>query len=167
MNYHMKFIIPLLDDEITADDLTPKAGFVDAYSDDLNRPYLDNHIFLLYIANLDEKESYRRTMKFRNLKSLYNIQDVRIKGILCKVYTFCITNPAIKHITKNTFMLSDSDKLRILKFWKAQDKDINEFFVKDINTLFHSFNRVSVPEWDYEKLYVRIQNKKGPDAICV
>lgn len=166
MNYHLKFILPLLDDELTIDDLSPKAGFVDAYTDDINRPYLDNHIFLLYIANLDSKESYNRTMKFKQLKSIYNILDVRIKGVLCKLYTFCITNPAIKYIFKNSFMLSDSDKTKILKFWKSEDDDINEFFVKNIDTIVHSFNSTSVPEWDYENLYVRIQNRKGLDALC-
>lgn len=162
MSYHLKFIVPLLDDEITIDDLTPEAGFVDAYTDDINRPYLDNHIFLLYIANLNSKPSYNRTMKFKNLKSLYNVVDVRIKGTLCKVYAFCITDPAIKYITKNLFALSDSDKLKILKFWKTTDDDVNEFFVKNIDIVNHSFNRTSVPEWDYEKLYVRIQKKGEP-----
>lgn len=166
MSYHLKFIIPLLDEEITMNDLSPSAGFVDAYTDDINRPYLDRHIFLLYINTLDTKDAYNRTKKFSTLKSLYNIIDVRIKGVLCKLYAFCITNPAINSITKNAFMLSDSDKLKILRFWKTTDDDINEFFVKNIDTKIHSFNKVSVPEWDYQKLYVRIQNKKGPGTIC-
>lgn len=166
MSYHLKFVVPLLDDEITAGDLTPEAGFVDAYSDDINRPYLDHHIFLLYVANLDSKPSYDRTIKFKNLKSLYNVLDVRIKGVLCKLYTFCITDPAITYITKNLFSLSDANKLKILKFWKASDDDVNEFFVKNIDTTIHSFNRTSVPEWDYEKLYLRIQKKKGPGTEC-
>lgn len=166
MSYHLKFIIPLLDEGITIDDLSPNAGFVDAFTDDINRPYLDRHIFLLYVDTLDTKEAYDRTIKFKSFKSLYNTVTVRIKGILCRVYAFCVTNPAINHITKNTFMLSDSDKLRILRFWKTTDADINEFFVKSIDTVLHSFNRSSVPEWDYEKLYVRIQNKKGPGTIC-
>lgn len=164
MSYHLKFIIPLLDEEITIDDLSPNAGFVDAFTDDINRPYLDRHIFLLYINTLDTKEAYDRTIKFKSLKSLYNAIDVRIKGVLCKVYAFCITNPAINYIVKNVFMLNDSDKLRILQFWKTTDSDINEFFIKSIDTVLHNFNRCSVPEWDYEKMYVRIQNKKGPGA---
>lgn len=162
MSYHLKFILPLLDNEITVEDLSPKAGFVDAFTDDINRPYLDNHIFLLYVANLNVKESYNRTIKFKSLKSLYNVIDVRIKGVLCKLYTFCITNPAINYITKNLFMLSNADKLRILTFWKSKDTDVNEFFVNNIDTIIHSFNKSSVPEWDYENLYNRIQNKKGP-----
>jgi len=166
MSYHLKFILPLLDDEITAEDISPKAGFVDAFTDDINRPYLDNHIFLLYVANLDVKESYDRTIKFKSLKSLYNVIDVRIKGVLCKLYTFCITNPAINYITKNLFMLSTKDKLRVLTFWKSKDADINEFFVNNIDTIIHSFNKSSVPEWDYEVLYNRVQNKKGPSTIC-
>lgn len=166
MSYHLKFILPLLDDEITVDDISPKAGFVDAFTDDINRPYLDNHIFLLYIADLSTKESYNRTIKFKSLKSIYNILDVRIKGVLCKLYTFCITNPAINYITKNVFMLSDSDKLKILTFWKTTDNDINTFFVKNIDTAIHSFNKFSVPEWDYENLYDRVQNKKGPGTYC-
>lgn len=166
MSYHLKFILPLLDDEITAEDISPKAGFVDAFTDDINRPYLDNHIFLLYVANLNVKESYDRTIKFKSLKSLYNVIDVRIKGVLCKLYTFCITNPAVNYITKNLFILSDKDKLRILSFWRTKDDDINEFFVKNIESIIHSFNKSSVPEWDYEVLYNRVQNKKGPSTIC-
>lgn len=165
MSYHLKFIIPLLDDEIELKDLSTNAGFIDAYTNDTNKPYLDNHIFLLYLANLNVKESYDRTIKFKHLKSLYGIYDMRIKGVLCKLYVFTISNRAINRITENVFMLSNNDRLKILTFWKTTDADINEFFVKNIDTPIYNFKKTSVPEMDYENLYVRIQNK-GDHALC-
>ena len=49
-NYNLttKLIIPLLDDNIVLEDVSEESGFVNAYTDDINKPFYDNHIFLLY-----------------------------------------------------------------------------------------------------------------------
>ena len=42
-----KTIIPLIDDDLTLEDFSESTGFEAVYYEDINRPYLDNHIFII------------------------------------------------------------------------------------------------------------------------
>ena len=67
MSLQMKLIIPLLDKSLTKEDISPEAGFVDAYNYDINRPALENCVFLMYDAYTRTPESNRRYGKFEKL----------------------------------------------------------------------------------------------------
>ena len=66
-----KLIIPLLDDNITREDVSPNSGFVGIYTEDINKPYLDNHIFLLYDSEVNTIEAMNRHKKFKLLDDIY------------------------------------------------------------------------------------------------
>ena len=159
MSQHFKFIIPLLSDEITLDDLSYDAGFIDAFSYDINRPYLANHIFLLYLAKTDTSESYNRMIKFKTLDNLYNETEIIIKGVLCKLYTFCITKKAISHILENVLLLNNTDVERIMLFWKCTDKDVNQYMIDRLHYRLHNYELRTVPEQDYVKTCTRVHKK--------
>ena len=74
-NYNLttKLIVPLLDDNIVLEDVSEESGFVNAYTDDINKPFYDNHIFLLY-KSVDTIESLRRFQKFNKLTTIHNIR---------------------------------------------------------------------------------------------
>ena len=58
MSTQMKLIVPLLDDNITADTISEEAGFIDAYTWNKNEPYIDNCIFLMFSVIRRQNNTY-------------------------------------------------------------------------------------------------------------
>ena len=83
-----KLIIPLLDDQFTSDLFTDNAGFIDAKYIDINKPYLDNHVFLIYDADLTDIDNFKRHEKMLKMTNLHSYRYARINGLLFLIYTF-------------------------------------------------------------------------------
>ena len=88
MNAAYKLIIPLLDKNLTLEDISPEAGFIDVFSEDINKPYLDNHIFLLYDLTNTSAKAYSRNKKLESSKKLYDKYIITISGNEFIVYVF-------------------------------------------------------------------------------
>lgn len=113
-----KVILPLIDNGISLDDISEKNGFVAMYTEDINRPYLDDHIFLLY--NWSNKKSTKVFYNFRDLPSFYGYKIIYLKGVPYIVYTFT-SNSLINRLKRGTAILRDVNKLRVLQFWQFKD----------------------------------------------
>lgn len=113
-----KTIIPLIDENISLDDIQDDT-FIDCYLEDKNRPFLDNHIFLMY--EWGDKKSTKVFYKFRNIKSFYGYKIIYIGGKSYIIYTFT-SNKNIKHLRNGNILLGSLLKLRILRFWQFTDK---------------------------------------------
>jgi hypothetical protein len=113
-----KVILPLVDNSISLDDISEKTGFIAMYTEDINRPYLDDHIFLMY--NWSDKKSAKVFYKFRELPSFYGYKIIYLKGVPHIVYTFT-SNSLINRLKKGTAILRDINKLRVLQFWQFKD----------------------------------------------
>lgn len=113
-----KVIVPLVDEKLSLEDLSDKEGFEGIYFEDINRPYLDDHIFLMY--NWDDKKSTKVFYKFRNMKSFYGYKIIYINRVPHIVYTFT-SNSLINRLKRGTAILRDVNKLRILQFWQFKD----------------------------------------------
>ena len=113
-----KTIIPLIDDNLTLDDFSEKTGFEAVYYEDINRPYLDNHIFLMY--DWEDKRCSKIFYKFKNLKSFYGYRVVYIKDKCHIIYIFT-SNSLINRIKRGVANLRDVNKIRILQFWGFKD----------------------------------------------
>ena len=161
MSKSYKFIIPLLHKDITLEDLSLNSGFVGAFYYDINRPYLTNHIFLLYLNTIATQEAYNRYHKFKNLDTLYKTYHVQILGKDMLLYAFCITNQSINLIKRNLLLFSDEDKLRLMSFWRNSDEDINKYFVSNDYSLSFEFDKSVVPEEDYRPSCKLMYDKKG------
>ena len=118
MSNIMKVILPLVDNGISLDDISEDNGFIAAYTEDINRPYLDDHVFLLY--NWSDKKSTKVFYKFRDLPSFYGYKIIYIKGVSYIVYTFT-SNSLINRLKRGTAILRDVNKLRVLQFWQFKD----------------------------------------------
>lgn len=88
------YIVPLMDDNLTWRDLTVESGFINAYTSDKNRPYLEDKVFLVYDSEVNTKESIDRYCKFEQLDSKYNKRYVTINKHHYTVY--CLANPKYK-----------------------------------------------------------------------
>lgn len=137
-NYNLttKLIIPLLDDNITLDDISKESGFVNAYTDDINKPFYDNHIFLLY-KSIDTKESLNRFQKFNQLDTIHNKRYITIDREHYIVYTFVKTNKDINNILNCGQCFNPKNSIEINNFWKLMDNDL--------------FQRCFHPRYEYSK----------------
>ena len=86
----IKLIVPLLDKSFEKEDISEESGFVEGYLQDINRPYLDNHIFLLYDGKLDTVAKLKRDEKIRKMPTLYGRYTIHIKNVPYLLYVFSI-----------------------------------------------------------------------------
>lgn len=149
MSLQMKLIVPLLDDNLVREDFDEKNGFRGVFMHDKNRPYLDNHLFLLYDISNPSKENYNREVRFTKHTNIYNTKVVYIDGKAYKIYAYPRINSDIKKILKDRvrpeFIKSS---IKIMKFWRLGDDAVNTFLLGNgVKRLTPDWK--SVPEYDY------------------
>lgn len=171
MSTMYKTIIPLLGDCLKKEDFTEDAGFVDVFSEDINRPYLDNHIFLMY--KFDTKESsWFRNKRFMDSGIVQNSKMMRINNTCYIVYAIPIINNQVKRIHKGLNVSTYDDKMKIVKFWNFEEGDVNTLMFKPGATF--NYEHKTIPEEDYaeEHAQLRVYKKAGvpsiwgPDLSC-
>lgn len=114
------YVVPLLDDNLTWRDLTVESGFVNAYTEDKNRPYLEDKVFLMYDSEVNTKESLERFLKFNKLETIHNTRYITINKHHYTVY--CFSNWKYSKDIKNLKEVGKIDKANaaneISCFWK-------------------------------------------------
>ena len=148
MSTTSKYIIPLLSKELILDDIDPKNGFIDAYTCDKNKPYLDHHIFLVYKINAGKIDAFYRNKRLSNNDSLYCRYTYTINGEEYIVYVFPIISKAISYALDGHLCLSKNESLRLLEFWKGTDKDINHYFLNPFQAFIPKY-ALMIPERDF------------------
>ncbi len=147
MNKVSKFIVPLIDDNITEADLSEEAGFVDAYTEDKNRPYLEDKVFLMYKPTRTQ-QSLDTYLKLSKLDSLYNIKYITINREHFTIYCFVTLNKDINQLKKGSRFKSVNSRVRILNFWSTKSDDlVRRVFLPDFQ--FNEPIREELPEEDY------------------
>lgn len=65
MSKQCKVLIPLLGENMMLEDISEDVGFYDAYTSNIDKPYLDSHIFLVYsnLCHTDERWYTDRKIK--------------------------------------------------------------------------------------------------------
>lgn len=157
MNFIHKFIIPLLDSRITLDDISEDVGFCGMATYDPNRPYLDNHIFLIYSMEMTNKAIAVRK-KLASL-DIHNKIDCRIQGNPYRVFCFPVIGKSILNLMSNVISLSENELLRVYKFWNFNDSEINKYMVNNMY-IPEFFKELKVPEFDYSpKDFIKFDEK--------
>lgn len=140
-------MLPFIDENLKIEDISTKTGFIDAYTLDINRPSLTNHIFLLYKRTMTP-ESVKTRNKLSKLSCLYSKRNIKIDNILYTLYCFTI-NKTIKLIKNNgLLLLTKNSKKRISNFWLYTDAEVTEFLL-GYSYLGNKFKDNIVPEEDY------------------
>ena len=159
MSLLYKLIIPFLDENITKEDISPEAGFVDAYCRDINRPYLEHFIFLLYDAQINTKEAHLREIKFSKLKTIHSKKIYVKDNHYYYVYAFPIINPAIDNLLLGIRPTTIESNIVLVKFYGIEDVDIINYLFK--GSTWGNLNS-TLPEEDYVPTISDIRNmKKG------
>lgn len=166
MSTQIKLIIPLLDPAITKDDISEEAGFVDGYTYNKNKPYLDNHIFLMYDADNVNKNTIAREIRLSNSPNLYGKDYIRANGNNYVLYTFVITNKDIKNLLKGLRHSKSTSFARICEFWDGKDKVVNKYLCDLLPGIYCSGE--SVPEEDYLITHEEfMEQKKSPKGLVI
>lgn len=145
------FIAPLCDDNITLNDLSIESGFVNAYTSDINRPFLENKVFFVYDSKVNTKESLETHLKFPKLATYYNKKYMTVNKHPYTIY--CLSSPKyrkdINNLQKVGKTLTLDAMLEINRFWDKID------FPEIPKRLFYSWYRfgepitAELPEEDY------------------
>lgn len=160
MSMSFKLILPLLNKEITKKDISLNSGFIDIYSYDINKPFMDHHIFLLYSNEIFTPQAIETAKKLKALNNLYCFRNLTIKGKSYRLYSFTVSK-TISDIEDNKVNLNYSDKLKVASFWELKDTDINDYLIDNTNTLYIEFKNKVVPEEDYKPSFAMCEDEKS------
>lgn len=148
MSLQFKLIIPLLDENITLEDISLTTGFIGAYNEDINHPYMDHHIFLLYSNEIMTMESIECQKKLSKLPTLCSRRNLKING-----HTYCsfafVMNNTIRKLTSNIGTLTHKERCRINSFWKGQDEEVSNYLMEDDSFLTFKSKNHTIPQEDY------------------
>lgn len=146
MSNLMKIAIPLLNENLTLQDIQKQSGFVDAYFEDINKPALDSHLFLMYDADTKGNDFANCLYKLKNLDNRYSNRVAYIKNKPYYVYTFTINN-VIRRLRDGNIILNPAQKQRVLEFWNHKDGWITNNIL--LGTMYEHPNASILPEEDY------------------
>ena len=119
LNRASKYIIPLLDDNLVKEDICVDTGFINAYTEDVNRPWHSNNIFLLYKV----ENTYQAFITFKKLTKLDTLKTwypLRIKGKSYRMFVFqrCNSKYIKQFVEVGTTFRSTEALGKFCKFWK-------------------------------------------------
>lgn len=160
MSTMLKLIIPLLDETFTKEDFSPEAGFIDAFTEDINKPYIDNCIFLMYSAEFPTSKASDTMHKLRSSKYFYNSRLIYIKGVPYELYAISIVNENVRRLLKGLRISKYEDIMKVIRFWDYKEGDVNTYAFNP--TVVAGNLPHSVPEEDYRMTMSEVrQNKKA------
>ena len=142
----MKLAIPLINQNITKKDIEDVNGFVNAYFEDKNKPYLTNHIFFMYDTECKNPNIASCFYKLQRLNNRYGTRIVRIKGKQYTVYSFTI-DKTIRNLRDGNIILSVAQKQRILDFWEHSDAWVTNNVL--LGTMYEHPESSVLPEEDW------------------
>lgn len=158
-------MIPLLSENFTKTIIDEKAGFIDAFTDDINKPGLDNHIFLMYdICKPTNKETFKRIKEFKTegIRGYSYTKDKK----LYYVYAVPIKNQSAYDYKDTTYpFFTTEDKIQIGKFWGKSDETLNKHFRNPLY-LFPRFEKSILPEMATPEPLI-FNNKKCTGGLTV
>lgn len=112
-------------------------GFINAFAADINRPWLENHIFVLFKYDINKIDAI--DTELMNHECFYDKKNIMIDKMLYTEYMFIVNNPTINIILNGEVSsLSFDSKQKIVLFWNLYF-DINYNDVRDLfNNPLHS-----------------------------
>ena len=147
MSTSLKLIIPLTLYPITLSMLSKEAGFVEAFTNDINKPWLEDRIFLMYEFDMSTKE---KAIRFEKMRSMgLKPYKYKIKNQWYHIYAIPYVNKGAiaSKIWEFMRIYEPDDLYKIVTFWKNTDKELTKLlFTSTLNHI--RFEKSNVPEED-------------------
>lgn len=120
MSNATRYLFPLISDKVTRQDLIEKTGFVDVYTTDIDRPYMEDCVFVLY-KRVNTEEYFKCTSKLESLESYFGKKYLLLDNVPHIMYTFKNAKKLkdIKNYIEIGNLVSLDTKLKIYEFWKG------------------------------------------------
>lgn len=152
MNQIEKLLIPLIDENISFDDVNTN-DFIGVYTEDINSPGLD-YIYLVFVYDISNLRPKLATNAIDYVR--------RIGNVLCHIYKFPrITTDIQKILSGNYTQLSNKGISNVYSFWNGIDNI----------TANYPFSRVLANEPYYraipEETYIPLCKRKEPQGFTV
>lgn len=152
MNQIEKLLIPLIDENISFDDVNTN-DFVGVYTEDINSPGLD-YIYLVFVYDISNLRPKLATNAIDYVR--------RIGDVLYHIYKFPRITTDIQKILSGTYtQLSNKGISQVYTFWNGIDNI----------TANYPFNRVLANEVYYraipEETYIPLCKRKEPRGFTV
>lgn len=111
-----KYLVPLFFDKIE------EPGFINAYTCDINRPWMEDKILLVYDYKIEKS---RLESVFKQHEYYFDMYFIRIDEMSYTVYVFNIPHTAIftlRNIQNGLMSTLDvEDKRKIIQFWPNEN----------------------------------------------
>ncbi len=148
MSTSLKLLIPLAIDPIPLEMLSKEAGFIDAYTHDLNKPYLEDKIFLMYEADFNTNEKAIRFEFFCRLKIPY--YTYKINGKLRLIYFFDIKTKSIAHpkMSSVCVIYNNDERYKIMEFWRNTEQDVTEHIFEHQTPIYYEKKVIPIEDYD-------------------
>lgn len=141
MSNSLKFVIPLLANNLTKEDFTKKTGFIGAYTKDPDNPTSFDSFYLAFDDRVRTDESQELARKLSMCRNVKKVYVKHVDSVPYLIYSFWIhTN--IKNLFKDCVTISTRQKLRIANFWGADDDCTKELLN---NFVFSKLSQTVMP----------------------
>lgn len=161
MSLTEKTIIPFIDSNMKPEYFDKDSGFIGCYTNDINRPQLYFHIFLIY----EFTKGIHLYHTFSKFKRFHSSNCIFIDNVCYYEYVFYMGDDKagisidenIKYAIKGFISGSVDSRIRLLDFWKG-DEEIETRIL--CNNCKFSFEEKVVPEEDYRPECLHYYSKK-------
>lgn len=135
MSKQCKVLIPLLGENMMLEDISEDVGFYDAYTSNIDKPYLDSNIFLVYSNLCHTDERWYTDRKIKGLSTYYGSDTIYIKDKPFTVYILKVIPKKYLDIMDGIVNLTTKERDKINKFWRCTDNYINRFICDKYNKI--------------------------------
>ena len=114
------YLFPLISDNLKQEDLAENTGFVDVYTYDIDRPYMEDCVFVLY-KDLNTIEHFNCVTKLEKLDTYYSKKYITLNNVPHTLYAFKNAKRLkdVRNYIDFGNYVSLNSKLRIYDFWKG------------------------------------------------
>ena len=166
MNLKEKCILPLINRNISKNDIASNTGFAGLALEDLNNEAITNCIFLIYKV-VDTKEYKDTVTKLKSLNNLYTVLYHTIDKVNYRVFVFTINDFYKKEIEyiKDGYLNNITLLAKyVITYFYGNDSEYDLFYSLFNNDIL-PYKIEPIPIEDYKYSFIEQIIKNGPNEV--
>lgn len=149
MSEFEKIVLPLLECGIESSDLTSENGFIDCFTEDIDRPTYENEFFIVFNDDIRTEKSEKIARKLSFYPWLKKTYVKRVDGVPYFVYSFHV-KPEIAKLYDKPVYLNAEQKSKIIKFWGFSESVTKSVLQNNILVVNKSHNMPAQDYYEYD-----------------
>lgn len=170
-NLATKFIVPLMFHKYPRFLNYGNFGFVNLYTADINRPYLDKHIFLVYETTSFVEQHNELNEALRSHPNFHSKYGIKVNKKFYDVYAFVHDIGTFKSDIANIlsgvgYIIPYKSKVKILKFWPYDIGSTEHQYLFDKTAFRAEMDKIIIPEEDEPNdILFKVQYQSTVNAV--